>query len=99
MKLSEVLIKPILTEKANAQQEKLRRYAFKVARKANKLEIKKAVESFYGVTVTDVNTSVVSGKNKTRFTKSGFISGRKPAYKKAMVTVAAGETIDLYSTI
>ena len=73
MKISEVLIKPILTEKANAQQEKLRRYAFKVARKANKLEIKKAVETFYGVTVTDVNTSVVPGKNKTRFTKSGFI--------------------------
>ena len=68
MKISEVLIKPILTEKANAQQEKLRRYAFKVARKANKLEIKKAVETFYGVTVTDVNTSVVPGKNKTRFT-------------------------------
>lgn len=99
MKISEVLIKPILTEKANAQQEKLRRYAFKVARKANKLEIKKAVENFYGVTVTDVNTSVVPGKNKTRFTKGGFISGRKPAYKKAMVTVAEGETIDLYSTI
>ena len=65
MKISEVLIKPILTEKANAQQEKLRRYAFKVARKANKLEINKAVETFYGVTVTDVNTSVVPGKNKT----------------------------------
>ena len=55
MKLSEVLIKPILTEKANAQQDKLRRYAFKVAKKANKLEIKKAVEDFYGVTVTGVN--------------------------------------------
>jgi large subunit ribosomal protein L23 len=58
MKLSEILIKPILTEKANGQQEKLRRYAFKVARKANKLEIKKAGESFYGVTVTNVTTSV-----------------------------------------
>ena len=99
MKPSEVLIKPILTEKANSQQEKLRRYAFKVARKANKLEIKKAVESFYGVTVTEVNTAVVPGKNKTRFTKGGFVSGRKPAYKKAMVTVAVGETIDLYSSI
>lgn len=99
MKPSDVLIKPILTEKANSQQEKLRRYAFKVARKANKLEIKKAVESFYGVTVTEVNTAVVPGKNKTRFTKGGFVSGRKPAYKKAMVTVAEGETIDLYSSI
>jgi large subunit ribosomal protein L23 len=99
MKLSEVLIKPILTEKANGQQDKLRRYAFKVARKANKLEIKKAVEEFYSVNVTDVNTSVVPGKNKTRFTKKGFVQGQKPAYKKAMVTVAEGETIDLYSNI
>lgn len=99
MKLSEVLIKPILTEKANGQQESLRRYAFKVARKANKLEIKKAVEEFYGVTILDVNTSVVPAKNKTRFTKKGFVQGRKPAYKKAMVTVAEGETIDLYSNI
>jgi large subunit ribosomal protein L23 len=99
MKLSEVLIKPILTEKANSQQDKLRRYAFKVARKANKLEIKKAVETFYGVTVTGVNTAVVPGKNKSRFTKSGVISGRKPAYKKAFVTVAEGENIDLYSNI
>ena len=99
MKLSEVLVKPILTEKANSQQESLRRYAFKVNRKANKLEIKKAVEEFYGVSVIDVNTVVVPGKNKTRFTKAGFIKGVKPAYKKAYVTVAEGETIDLYSNI
>ena len=99
MKLSEVLIKPILTEKANAQQEKLRRYAFKVAMKANKLEIKKAVESFYGVTVTGVNTAVSPAKDKSRFTKAGIINGRKPSYKKAFVTVAEGESIDLYSNI
>jgi large subunit ribosomal protein L23 len=99
MKLSEVLIKPILTEKANSQQESLRRYAFKVARKANKLEIKKAIEEFYGVNVIDVNTAVVPGKNKTRYTKKGFTKGQKPAYKKALVTVAEGENIDLYSNI
>jgi large subunit ribosomal protein L23 len=99
MKLSEVLVKPILTEKANSQQDKLRRYAFRVNRKANKLEIKKAVEDFYGVTVIDVNTSVVPGKNKTRFTKAGYVQGRKPAYKKAMITVSEGETIDLYAAI
>ena len=99
MKLSEVLVKPILTEKANAQQEKLRRYAFKVDRRANKLEIKKAVEEFYGVNVIDVNTAVVPGKNKTRYTKAGFIQGMKGAYKKALVTVAEGEAIDLYSNI
>jgi large subunit ribosomal protein L23 len=99
MKLSEVLVKPILTEKANSQQDKLRRYAFRVNRKANKLEIKKAVEEFYGVNVIDVNTSVVPGKNKTRFTKAGYVQGRKPAYKKALITVADGETIDLYAAI
>ena len=99
MKLSDVLLKPILSEKANAQQDKLRRYAFKVARKANKLEIKKAVQEFYGVNVIDVNTTVVPGKNKTRFTKAGFISGVKPGYKKAIVTVAEGETIDLYANV
>ena len=99
MKLSDVLIKPILSEKANKQSEKSNRYTFVVDKKANKLEIKKAVEQFYGVNVIDVNTSVVPGKNKTRYTKKGFVKGQKPAYKKAMVTVAEGETIDLYSTI
>jgi len=99
MRLSDVLIKPILTEKANAQQEKLRRYAFKVDRKANKLEIKKAVEGFYGVTIIDVNTAVVPAKHKTRSTKAGVVEGRKPSYKKALVTLAEGESIDLYSNI
>jgi large subunit ribosomal protein L23 len=99
MKVTEILIKPILTEKANAQQESLRRYAFKVNRRANKLEIKTAIEQFYGVNVLEVNTLVVPGKNKTRSTKSGVISGVKSGYKKALVTVAEGETIDLYASI
>src|SRR3954463_3884444 len=99
MKSTEVLIRPILTEKANAQQEKLRRYAFKVNRRANKLEVKKAIEAFYGVTVIDVNTAVIPGKSKTRFTKAGYISGQKPAFKKAFVTVADGESIDLYAAV
>lgn len=99
MKLSDVLIKPILTEKANAQQEKLRRYAFRVDRKANKLEIKKAVELFYGISVVNVNTTVVPAKAKARSTKAGIVQGRKPGYKKALVTVAEGESIDLYSNI
>jgi large subunit ribosomal protein L23 len=99
MKLTEVLIRPILTEKANAQQEKLRRYAFKVNRKANKLEIKKAIEDFYGITVVDVNTIVVPSKARSRSTKAGLITGRKPGYKKALITLAVGESIDLYSNI
>jgi large subunit ribosomal protein L23 len=99
MKVTEILIKPILTEKANAQQESLRRYAFKVNRRANKLEIKTAIEQFYGVNVLEVNTLVVPGKQKTRSTKSGIISGVKSGYKKALVTVAEGETIDLYASL
>jgi large subunit ribosomal protein L23 len=99
MRLAEVLVKPIVTEKSNKLTDKSRTYSFRVARKANKLEIKKAVEDFYGVTVTDVNTVVVPGKAKSRFTKAGFISGVKPAYKKAYVTVAEGDTIDLYANI
>ncbi len=99
MKLSDVLIKPILSEKANKQAEKMNRYTFVVDRKANKLEIKKAVEQFYGVQVENVNTSVVPSKLKSKYTKAGFITGRKPAKKKALVTVAEGETIDLYGTV
>lgn len=99
MKLAEVLIKPIVTEKSNKLTDKARTYAFRVHRKANKLEIRKAVKEFYGVEVVDVKTVVVPGKTKNRFTKAGFISGVKPAYKKAYVTVAEGENIDLYSNI
>ncbi len=97
MKPSDVLIKPILSEKANKQSEKMNRYTFIVDRKANKLEIKKAIELFYGVQVEAVNTSVMPSKLKSKYTKAGYIVGRKPAKKKALVTVAEGETIDLYS--
>ena len=99
MKLSDVLVKPIVTEKSNKLTDKSKTYAFRVDRKANKLEVKKAVQDFYGVTVVEVNTVVVPGKAKSKFTKAGFISGRKPSYKKAYVKVADGETIDLYSNI
>ena len=99
MKLSDVLIKPVLSEKANKQSEKMNRYTFLVDRKANKLEIKKAVEQFYGVQVQEVNTTVMPSKLKSKYTKAGFIIGRKPAKKKAMVTVADGETIDLYGAV
>lgn len=99
MKPSDVLIKPILSEKANKQSEKMNRYTFVVDRKANKLEIKKAVESFYGVQVEEVNTLVMPSKLKSKYTKAGYVVGRKPAKKKAIVTVAEGESIDLYGSI
>jgi large subunit ribosomal protein L23 len=99
MKLSDVLIKPVLSEKVNSQTEKFRRYTFVVDKKANKLEIKKAVEEFYGIQVENVNTLVMPSKAKSRNTKAGVVSGRKPAKKKAIVTVAEGETIDLYGNV
>lgn len=99
MKLADILIRPILSEKSNALQEKRGVYSFRVDRKANKLEIKKAVESFYGVNVADVRTMVVPSKSKSRMTKAGILSGRKPGYKKALVVLAEGESIDLYSNI
>lgn len=99
MKLADVLIRPVLSEKVNQLSEKFNRYTFIVDRKANKLEIKRAVEEFYGIQVEEVNTLVMPSKAKSRNTKSGIVSGRKPAKKKAIVTVAKGETIDLYGNI
>ena len=95
----DILIKPIVTEKMNLLSEKLGKYGFKVEKKANKLEIKKAIEEIYGVKVTSINTMVYAGKIKSRFTKSGVISGRTNAYKKAIVTLSKGESIDFYSNI
>lgn len=94
-----IIHKPVLTEKASLLTEKLNRYAFRVDHRANKIQIKAAVEEMFGVTVIAVNTSVVAGKAKSRYTKTGFVSGRSPKYKKAIVTIKDGETIDFYSTI
>ncbi|MDN5212355.1 50S ribosomal protein L23 [Fulvivirgaceae bacterium BMA12] len=93
-----VLIKPLVTEKISALNEQ-GRYGFLVERGANKVEIKNAVEKMYGVSVESVNTMNYQGKRKSRFTKSGVISGRMPSYKKAIVSVADGEVIDFYSGV
>ena len=94
-----IIIKPIGTEKATLLTEKLNRYSFKVNKDANKIQIKKAVEAAYNVTVVDVNTSIVRGKNKTRYTKAGIIKGATSDYKKAVVTLKEGDLIDFYSNI
>lgn len=95
----EISIKPIVTEKATALTERLNRYTFKVSPQANKYQIKDLVEKLYGVKVVNVNTAVVRGKNKSRWTKSGLLRGKTSAWKKAYITVADGETIDFYSNI
>lgn len=94
-----ILLKPIVTEKMNSQGDKYNRYGFIVAKNANKLQIQKAVEELYGVTVKSVNTMNYRGKVKTRNTKSGFLVGRTASTKKAVVTLAEGSKIDFYSNI
>ncbi|HOS73612.1 MAG TPA: 50S ribosomal protein L23 [Bacteroidales bacterium] len=94
-----ILLKPIVTEKMTEQGDKFNRYGFIVAKNANKIQIKKAVEELYGVTVEDVNTINYGGKKKTRNTRSGLLVGRTAATKKAIITLAEGSKIDFYSNI
>ncbi|MDR2473424.1 MAG: 50S ribosomal protein L23 [Tannerella sp.] len=95
-----IIIKPIVTEKMTATTDKFpNRYGFRVSPEANKLEIKDAVEAMYQVVVVDVNTMRYSGKTKSRYTKSGVVSGRGDAFKKAIVTLKEGDTIDFFSNI
>jgi large subunit ribosomal protein L23 len=94
-----ILIRPIITEKATADSEDKNRFAFEVAVSANKVEIRKAVEELYDVNVDNVRTMVMPGKSKVRYTKQGVTRGGTGKYKKAIVQVRSGETIDLYSEI
>jgi large subunit ribosomal protein L23 len=95
----EIILKPIISEKMTETGTKLVRYGFFVQKKANKLQIKKAVEQLYGVQVKEVNTMNYEGKVKSRGTRSGVQIGKTAAFKKAIVTLAEGETIDFYSNI
>jgi len=94
-----ILIKPIITEKMTDASDQFNRFGFVVDRKANKIQIKAAVEEAYGVTVDAVRTMNYAGKSKSRFTKAGVISGRTAHFKKAIVQLAEGDTIDFYSNI
>lgn len=94
-----ILIKPIVTEKLTAQGEKLNRYGFIVDRKANKLQIKDAVEKAYGVSVASVNTINYRGKRKSRYSRTGVLSGRTNHFKKAYITLAGDDKIDFYANI
>jgi large subunit ribosomal protein L23 len=95
-----IIIKPIVTEKQTKITEKIpNRVGFRVSPDANKLEIKAAIEELYGVTVVKINTMNYDGKRKSRYTKSGVISGKETAFKKAIVTLKEGEQIDFFSNI
>ena len=95
----DILLKPIVTEKMTAKAEDLNQYGFIVNRRANKIQIKKEIESMYGVNVKSVNTMYYGGKQKSRYTRGGIINGKTKSYKKAIVTLNEGETIDFYSNI
>ena len=93
------IVKPLVTEKMNNITEKQNKFGFIVRPEANKLQIKAEVEALYNVTVTAVNTALYAGKNKTRYTRSGLLKGRTNAFKKDVVTLKEGDTIDFYSNI
>lgn len=93
--IHKILVKPVITEKSQALSEN-GKYTFVVHRKANKIEIGKAIEKMYNVSVKDVNTFVMPVKVVTRSGRTGVMKGVKPSYKKAVVTLAAGETIDIF---
>lgn len=94
-----IILKPVITEKANTLSEKSGVYCFRVHIDANKVEIKKAVEEIYGVNVESVNTAIMPAKRVVKYTKAGMIEGRKPKFKKAYVQVRSGEVINIYENI
>ena len=94
-----IIIKPVITEKITKEGEVFNRFGFVVDKKANKVQIKKAVEAAYGISVVSVNTMNYRADRTTKYTKSGLISGKTNSYKKAVVQVKEGETIDFYNNI
>ena len=94
-----ILIRPIITEKAEVLSESQNQFSFVVHRRANKIEIRKAVEQTYGVSVEAVNTMVLPAKSKVRNTRSGIQKGYVSSYKKAIITLGEGEEIDFYGDI
>ena len=97
--MNDIIIKPIITEKMTAESEKLPRYGFIVDRRANKIEIKKAVKKAFDVEVLKVRTMNYSGKSRSRSSKTAITKGKSSAFKKAIVTLREGDSIDLYSSI
>lgn len=95
----DILIKPIVTEKMTGQTENLKCYGFIVDKRANKNQIKKAIQDMYGVSVVSVNTMRYGGKEKSRFSKTGVVRGRSSAFKKAIIALIDGDVIDFYSNI
>ena len=97
--MGDIIIRPMVTERLTEEAERFNRYGFIVDRKANKIQIRESIEKMYSVSVTGVRTMNYMGKKNTSFTTSGMIKGNKSSYKKAIVTVADGDSIDFYAGI
>ncbi len=93
------ILKPIITERSTALKEASNKFVFEVDPRANKREIKLAVEKLFNVTVKDVKTSIIRGKTKTTFMRAGRFSGKRPDRKKAIVTLAQGDNIDIFDQV
>lgn len=94
--MKQIIIKPIISEKSTKAADTQNKYSFVVAKDANKITIGKAIEDYYNVTVVDVNTVIMPAKAKSRMTKTAVIKGRKPAFKKAIIKLAEGDSIDIF---
>lgn len=95
----DIIIRPLISEKVEKLTQKNNQYVFVVNKKANKIEIRNAVEEAYSVTVDKVNTAIMPAKSKSRFTRNGATKGRKPAFKKAYITLEPGEEIDFFGEL
>lgn len=95
----QIIIKPLITEKADKLSESLNKYTFLVNKDANKLEIKKAIKDWFNVEAESVNTVIMPSKSKVRNTKTGIQRGQKASYKKAIVTLEEGDEIDFFGEI
>ena len=94
-----ILIKPLVTEKMTELMEKENKYGFVVDYNTNKIEIAKAIEKKFEVNVVAVNTIRYKGKTKTQFTKKGRFTGKTPRFKKAIITIKEGQTLDLFEEV
>ena len=95
----DILVKPILTEKATNESELRNSYTFIVSKDANKIQIKKAIEESYGVSVIKVRTMIYGVQSTTKYTKRGVQTSKKGAYKKALVKISEGDRIDFFANL
>ncbi|MFZ4543477.1 MAG: 50S ribosomal protein L23 [Saprospiraceae bacterium] len=97
--MKQIIIKPIISEKTTQGADTLNKYAFVVAKDVNKIEIGKAIAAYYNVQVLEINTAIMPAKAKSRMTKTAVVKGRKSSYKKAIVTLAEGDSIDVFPSV